>query len=55
MTPTIKWAIALLMGATIFRVQAGLFLSDLQMFGGPAPDGWFGPGSATRSSAFFCR
>lgn len=43
MTPTIKWAIALLMGATIFRVQAGLFLSDLQMFGGPAPDGWFGP------------
>jgi hypothetical protein len=43
MTPTIKWAIALLMGATIFRVQAGLFLPDLQMFGGPAPDGWFGP------------
>lgn len=43
MTPTIKWAIALLMAATIFRVQAGLFLPDLQMFGGPAPDGWFGP------------
>ena len=43
MTPTIKWAITLLMGATIFRVQAGLFLPDLQMFGGPAPDGWFGP------------
>ena len=43
MTPTIRWAIALLMGATIFRAQTILFLPEVQMFGGPAPDGWFGP------------
>lgn len=43
MTPTIKWAIALLMGATIFRAQTILFLPQVQMFGGIAPDGWFGP------------
>lgn len=43
MTPTIKWAITLLMGATIFRAQTILFLPELQMFGGIAPDGWFGP------------
>lgn len=43
MTSTIKWAIALLMGATIFRAQTFLFLPELQMFGGIAPDGWFGP------------
>lgn len=43
MTPTINWAITLLMGATIFRAQTILFLPELQMFGGPAPDGWFGP------------
>ncbi|MFA8388213.1 MAG: hypothetical protein ACEPO2_21545 [Pelagibaca sp.] len=43
MTPTIKWAIALLMGATIFRAQTILFLPEVQMFGGIAPDGWFGP------------
>lgn len=43
MTPTIKWAITLLMGATIFRAQTILFLPEVQMFGGIAPDGWFGP------------
>jgi hypothetical protein len=43
MTPMIKWAIMLLMGATIFRAQTILFLPQVQMFGGIAPDGWFGP------------
>ena len=43
MTSAIKWAITLLMGATIFRAQTILFLPELQMFGGIAPDGWFGP------------
>jgi hypothetical protein len=43
MTSAIKWAITLLMGATIFRSQTILFLPELQMFGGIAPDGWFGP------------
>lgn len=43
MTRRIKWAIAILMGATIFRAQTILFLPELQMYGGPAPDGWFGP------------
>ncbi|MGR3269821.1 hypothetical protein DU478_05795 [Thalassococcus profundi] len=43
MTPTVKWAITLLMGATIFRAQTILFLPQVQMYGGPAPDGWFGP------------
>ena len=43
MTSTIKWAITLLMGATMFRAQTILFLPELQMFGGMAPNGWFGP------------
>ncbi len=43
MTPTVKWAITLLMGATIFRAQTILFLPQVQVFGGIAPDGWFGP------------
>ena len=43
MTSAIKWAITLLMGATIFRAQTILFLPELQMFGGIAPDGWLGP------------
>lgn len=43
MKPTIRWTIALLMGATVSRAQTILFLPELQMFGGPAPDGWFGP------------
>lgn len=43
MTKTIKWTIALLMGATLFRAQTILFLPQLHMFGGIAPDGWFGP------------
>lgn len=41
--PSIRWAIAMLMGVTIFRAQTILFLPELQMFGGPAQDGWFGP------------
>jgi hypothetical protein len=43
MSKTVKWAIALLMTATLFRVQTVLFLPTVEMFGGPAPDGWFGP------------
>lgn len=43
MTSAIKWAITLLMGATVFRAQTILFLPELQMFGGIAPDGWLGP------------
>ena len=43
MTPRIRWAIAVLMGVTIFRAQTILFLPQVEMFGGPAPDGWFGP------------
>lgn len=43
MKPSIRWAIAVLMGLTIFRAQTILFLPELQMFGGIAPDGWFGP------------
>lgn len=43
MTTVTKWAITLLMGATIFRAQTILFLPELQMYGGIAPDGWFGP------------
>ncbi len=43
MSRPVKWAITLLMGATIFRAQTILFLPELQMYGGPAPDGWFGP------------
>lgn len=43
MTKTVRWAIALLMAATIFRIQTVLFLPTVEMFGGSAPDGWFGP------------
>ena len=52
MTPTIKWAITLLMGATIFRAQTILFLPELQLFGGIAPDGWFGPWLSDTISGF---
>jgi hypothetical protein len=31
------------MAATMFRAQTILFLPAVEMFGGPAPDGWFGP------------
>ena len=31
------------MGATVFRTRTILFLPHLQMFGGIASDGWFGP------------
>lgn len=31
------------MDATIFRAKTILFLPEVQMFGGIAPDGWFGP------------
>ena len=43
MTKTVRWAIALLMAATLFRAQTVLFLPAVEMFGGSAPDGWFGP------------
>lgn len=43
MNPALKWTITILMAATIFRAQTLLFLPQLQMFGGIAPDGWFGP------------
>lgn len=43
MTKTVKWTIALLMGATLFRAQTVLFLPTVEMFGGIAPNGWFGP------------
>ena len=43
MTPFSKWSITLLMGATIFRVKTILFLPQVEMFGGIAPNGWFGP------------
>ncbi|MGB3407726.1 MAG: hypothetical protein WBA67_09550 [Jannaschia sp.] len=43
MTPFHKWAITLFMGATIFRAQTVLFLPQVEMLGGIAPDGWFGP------------
>lgn len=43
MTKTMKWTIALLMGATVFRAQTVLFLPAVEMFGGIAPNGWLGP------------
>ncbi|MEM6634691.1 MAG: hypothetical protein AAF667_02255 [Pseudomonadota bacterium] len=43
MSRQVKWWIAMLMGATIFRAQTVLFLSSIESFGGPAPDAWFGP------------
>ncbi|MGX6646560.1 hypothetical protein ACWCOP_01305 [Maricaulaceae bacterium MS644] len=39
----LKWIIALLIGATLFRAQTVLFLPTVEMFGGIAPNGWFGP------------
>jgi hypothetical protein len=43
MTKIARWAITILMGATLFRAQTVLFLPTVEMFGGSAPDGWFGP------------
>lgn len=43
MDSRIRWAIALLMSATIFRAQTILFLPTVEMFGGIAPDAWFAP------------
>ena len=43
MTATIRWTIALLMSATLFRAQTVLFLPTVEMFGDIAPNGWFGP------------
>lgn len=43
MTRTTRWTIALLIGATLFRAQTVLFLPTAEMFGGIAPNGWFGP------------
>jgi hypothetical protein len=40
---TLKWTIAVLIGATLFRAQTVLFLPTVEMFGGIAPNGWFGP------------
>jgi len=42
-TKALKWTIALLIGATLFRAQTVLFLPTVEMFGGIAPNGWFGP------------
>jgi len=41
--PRTRWAIAVLMSATIFRAQTILFLPTVEMFGGIAPDAWFAP------------
>lgn len=38
-----RWAIAILMAATMFRVQTILFLPMVEMFGGIAPDAWLAP------------
>lgn len=38
-----RWAIAVLMSATIFRTRTILFLPTVEMFGGIAPDAWFAP------------
>lgn len=38
-----KIMMACLMGLTVFRAQTVLFLSQVQMFGGPAPDAWLPP------------
>lgn len=43
MSKTLKWTIAFLIGATLFRAQTVLFLPTVEMFGGIAPNGWFGP------------
>ncbi len=43
MTRTTKWTIAILIGATVFRAQTVLFVPTVEMFGGIAPNGWFGP------------
>ena len=43
MTRKMRWAIAILMGVTIFRAQTLLFLPTVQMYGGPSPDAWFAP------------
>ncbi|MEM6889192.1 MAG: hypothetical protein AAF636_13745 [Pseudomonadota bacterium] len=42
-TPLVIYIIAGLMLLTIFRAQTILFIPELEMFGGIAPDGWFGP------------
>ncbi len=39
----IKWIISVLMAATIFRAQTVMFLPKVEVFGGPAPNAWFGP------------
>ncbi|MEM1074983.1 MAG: hypothetical protein AAF665_15655 [Pseudomonadota bacterium] len=41
--PFIVSVIAGLMLLTIFRTQTILFIPELAMFGGIAPNGWFGP------------
>lgn len=41
--PGLVKLIAVLMTLTIFRAQTILFLPNLEMYGGVAPNGWFGP------------
>ncbi|MEH6755893.1 MAG: hypothetical protein V7676_00105 [Parasphingorhabdus sp.] len=43
MSTKLRWTIAVLMSATIFRAQTVLFLPTVEMFGGIAPDAWFAP------------
>ncbi|MEM6627104.1 MAG: hypothetical protein AAF719_10405 [Pseudomonadota bacterium] len=43
MNKTLKWAITLLIAATLFRTQTLFFLPTLELFGGAAPNGWLGP------------
>ncbi|MEM7426373.1 MAG: hypothetical protein AAF441_09770 [Pseudomonadota bacterium] len=43
MTQNLRWLIAALMAATVFRAQTILFLPSLEAFGGPASNAWFGP------------
>ncbi|RNC85103.1 MAG: hypothetical protein ED556_11090 [Winogradskyella sp.] len=42
-TPKIIYIIAILTGLTITRIQAGMFISSLEMFEGHSPNAWLGP------------
>jgi len=41
--PLILKVVAILMTLTLFRVQTILFIPQVEMFGGIAPNGWLGP------------
>ena len=43
MNTRLRWAIVLLMTATLVRVQTLTLLPDLEMFDGSIPDAWFAP------------